>query len=841
MCARWICPVGLPVADQVDFKRLADAALSNAEALVYAWLPGGKKAGHEFKALNPLRADAREGSFSVNLANGRWGDFATDDKGGDLVSLYAYLFHNSDQLAAARELAQQLGMPDAVPAPKGKGRAKPAAPRPAPVSKKPEPVEDAPGWVVVMPAPADAPPPPRAHEFRGVPSATWAYRDAAGAVLGYIYRFTTSDGGKEITPLTLWRHSDTGALKWRWAQWPEPRPLYGLDQLAANPDAAVLLVEGEKCKDAAQAELPHLVVVSWPGGSKAIAKVDWQPLAGRRVIDWADCDCKRAKLTRAEVEAGGDPLAQPLLPEDEQPGVLAMARIRELIGAQAAKWWRVRIPAPGEVPDGWDVADAIADGLTGEALAGWIRERVEAWSATPAEPAQTALDATQAGAGGADEPPPDDRPEPPEPYDAEAWRDALRYRRGEVDDCLANVYDMLAHRPEWVGVLAWDEFSLRTVKLKAPPYPNGRPGEWSDWDDSQTAIWLTRNESIAPSTARVGEAVEALAKSNSIHPVRDWLKSLPPWDGVPRLDHWLHECAGVELTPFTQRVGRWFLMGMVARVMQPGCKFDYCLVLEGTQGKGKSTIFRVLGGEWFDDTDLTLENKDAMSSLQGVWLHEVSEMGALARSESSRQKSFLSRMVDNYRPVYGKRNIKAPRQLAFGGTTNEWEWNKDPTGGRRFWPVMCEGEIRIDLLQAAREQLFAEAQHRYAAGEAFWPSPDEQRTICDPEQLKREQSDGLVDELHDWVYARYTDFSLAEVFGAALKLDASKMTRDLQTRVGIALRKLGCTRVEKRNGMTRFWYKPPVRNEASSEPVASAQPSAHQKPVSLAGGKHVSF
>ncbi|MDQ7989033.1 MAG: VapE family protein [Candidatus Dactylopiibacterium sp.] len=828
--------------DEIDFARIAAAALGRAESLLAAWLPDGRKVGGgEWKALNPMRADSHAGSFSVSIATGKWGDFATDDRGGDLVSLRAYLAHGGDQVAAARELAELLGIPEAVPPlrKKGQGAAKPAArkpaaePAPEPARKK-EPKPES--WLSVMPVPPDAPPTPKAHEFRGLPSMTWAYRDATGGLLGYICRFETSDGGKEINPLTLWRHAETGRLKWRWAIWPEPRPLYGLDRLAARPDAPVLLVEGEKCADVGAAELPDLVCVTWPGGSKAIDKIDWAPLAGRRVMTWADCDAQRKKLTRAAVEAGEDPLAQPVQPEHEQPGVKAMALIRERLAPDAAKLWNVAIPSPGEKPGGWDIADARGEGLVGEALADWIRQRAQPWSLPPPARVSAPADApatrksapppAQAGAGGQGEPPePPSRPDL-EGIDDEGWRDSLRYRKGEVDDCLANIYDMLGNRPEWSGVLAWDAFALRTVKLAAPPYPLSAAGEWSDWDDSQAAIWLTRNEGIAPSTARVSEAVEVLAKTRSIHPPRDWLLSLPAWDGIERLDHWLSDCAGVDDSSYVRLVSRWYPMGMIARVMKPGCKFDYCLVLEGTQGKGKSTLLRILGGEWFEDTDLNLESKDAMSGLQGVWLYEIAEMGSLARAESNRQKSFLSRAADNYRPTYGRRNIKAPRQLVFGGTTNEWEWNKDPTGGRRFWPIMC-GDLRLDVLQANRDQLFAEALHAYRQGERYWPSQDEQRTLFDPEQLKREAADGLVDELHDWVYKQVADFSLAQVFSEALKLDASKMTRDLQTRVGIALRKLNCTRVEKRNGMTRFWYKPPARNEASSNPVSPAQPSAH--------------
>lgn len=652
-------------------------------------------------------------------------------------------------------------------------------------------------WEPVLPVPAEAPPPPVAHVKRGKPSHTWTYRDEQGRTLGYTCRFETSDGGKEVLPLTWCRHAGTGAQEWRWIAFPEPRPLYGLDRLAAHPAASVLVVEGEKCADAGQAELPELVVVSWPGGGKAVDKAGWARLAGRKVLGWADSDAKRERLTPAERSAGMIEMSKPLLPEEKQPGVVAMRKVGDHVLAVGGRWWDVTIPAPGAEPDGWDIADAIAEGLRGGALAEHIRGSLTERKA--ALPAETAPPPADAGAGKAEK--------------SAVWIPDLIYKKGELAACLSNVYQILAHRPEWRGVVGFDEFGLRVVKRKAPPYAEGAEGEWSDLDEARAAMWLSREHGLTASSGLVGEAIRVLAMANAFHPVREWLRA-STWDGTARTEFWLSDFLGVERTEYTMRVSKWWLMGAVARVLQPGCKFDYCLVLEGPQGKGKSTVLSILGGEWFGDTDLDFANKDAMVALGGKLVYELAELGALARSDERRQKSFLSRRFDEYRPHYGRTTIKAPRQLVFGGTTNEWEWNKDPTGGRRFWPVACEGELDLDGLRQARDQLFAEAHQAVLAGERYWPTADEQRQLFDPQQLRVEQPDALVDALHDWVYSLVRDFSLAEAAMEGLKLDASKLTRDLQTRLGIALRKLGCSRVEKRNGMTRFWYKPPVRNGA---------------------------
>ncbi|MCB4811681.1 hypothetical protein LG204_10180 [Methylovorus menthalis] len=795
------------------FKQIADQALLSAEALLNQWLSDGRRNGHEYSATNPLRADKKRGSFSINLNTGAWGDFATDDKGGDLISLYAYL-NGLEQLDAAVELADLIGyrLEDSQ-RPKEKGERKAPVIDPESVKHK-APAEPSP-WSPVLPVPYDATEPPKAHVKRGLPERVWEYRDEKRRLLGYIYRFATSDGGKETLPLTWCHNAKTKAEEWRFMQFPEPRPLYGLDRLAAKPDAWVLLVEGEKCADAPVDDLPHGVIVTWPGGSKAVDKVDWAPLAGKNIYAWADCDAKRKKLTQADKDAGLDPEAMPLLPENEQPGMKAMLAIQAKLVAldPSTKFKLVDIPAPGAKPDGWDVADALQEGMNAAALTAFIMNT---------RPHLYVVD-------GSAKPAAEKQPSTPNSATAEekkeraSWEDYLLRKNGTLVPCLANVYDILLHDSHWKGVLAYDEFSQRVMKLKKPPYweKNGELGEWDAQDDARTAMWITRAWRFSITPALAAEAVENLARTNIVNPPRDWMNSLK-WDGEKRVDTWMLDYMGVPLTPYTRRVARWFLMGMVKRVFEPGCKFDYCLVLEGPQGRKKSSALAALGGEWYGDTDLDLHNKDSMSALRGKMLYEFSELGSVARAEATKQKSFLSRQVDEYRPVYGRREIRAPRQLVFSGSTNEWEWNKDPTGGRRFWPVSIESEIDVEGLKTIRDQLFAEAVVMVNEGLRYWPTPDEQRELFDPEQLKRAIQETFIDALHDKVMEHVGEFSLHYAAVEWLKLDAGKLTRDIQTRIGTALRQLGCTKFEKRgNAITRFWYKPPERKEATSTNRAS--------------------
>lgn len=306
-----------------SIKAVAAAALAASERVLSKWLPDGKRRGPEWVALNPRRPDGKPGSFSVNTEKGAWADFATDDKGGDLVALVAYL-DNVGQGAAAQRLAAFLGMD------------KPGTP-----ATKAPPPKKAPGrhGELVLPVPDDAPAPPRAHHKHGKPGSVWAYRDAAARLLFYVARFDVADG-KEVLPLSLWRKD--GVVSWHWAGVPKPRPLYGLDRLAARGDALVVVCEGEKDTDAAGELLPDAVAVTSPNGSNSASAADWSALKGRRVVVWPDADgpgekyaaqvVKRARKAGATVAA-----------------VLPLDALAKLHG--------------GDLPAGWGAADALADGI----------------------------------------------------------------------------------------------------------------------------------------------------------------------------------------------------------------------------------------------------------------------------------------------------------------------------------------------------------------------------------------------------------------------------------------------------------------------------------------------
>jgi uncharacterized protein (DUF927 family) len=285
-------------------RTVAAAALSRFDTVIdWLGIGGGKLQGREYLPINPTRADTKPGSFMINRDLGAWADFASGDKGGDLVSLVAYL-HGIRQGEAADRLAKFLGIEKtdaskrATNDEREAGNTKASTP-----TKKPASGQDAKadGDTCIMPVPDDAPAPPVSHKWNGKPSHRWAYLAADSRVNFYVDRWdATAERRKQFSPVTLWRTA-AGKLEWRFKGPPAPQPLYGLPSLANA--APVVIVEGEKAADAAALLLPDHPVVTWQGGAQAVAKADFSPLAGREVWLWADADEAGTKAMQAVAAA----------------------------------------------------------------------------------------------------------------------------------------------------------------------------------------------------------------------------------------------------------------------------------------------------------------------------------------------------------------------------------------------------------------------------------------------------------------------------------------------------------------------------------------------------------
>jgi putative DNA primase/helicase len=772
------------------FKTIADTALSSAEALVSQWLSDGKREGHEWSALNPMRADSRRGSFKVNLTTGMWADFSCGDKGGDLISLYAYLFCSGDQGEALKALAAQFGISlrdIAPPAPAKAGGEKPSGKKSL--------------WIPIVPVPPSVIDAPGSHFQRGQPEMRWAYRNQAGELLGWIYRFKSSDGGKEILPCVFARHEETGESKWCWIQWRDPRPLYFPAPLREGKK--IIIPEGEKSADAAHVLFGSIAnVCSWPGGSKAVNKADWTPIAGYKVVIWPDCDAKREPLTKAEKDSGVDPASKPYLPEHKQPGIVAAEQIAQILIKLGCEVRIINIPAPGDKPDGWDVADALAEGMTPEAALEFVRNlRAPApATATPSTPDGATAEGKKKTRITFDD-----------------WRDGLIQKpRGGLEDCYQNVYLTLRYHPLWKDCIAYDEFAGRAVKLR--PTPAGTDaGEWNAYDDQCLGLWLAQHMNIViKGDGPVANGVAMIAQERNFHPVRAYLDSLK-WDGVERLNYWLEECLSARPVVVGEEylciAGTKFLIGAVARIYRPGCKMDTMMVFEGGQGRGKSTAIRILGGEWFSDTHLDLQNKDCYLALNGVWFYEIAEMDSFNRAETTRVKAFVSSSSDRYRVPFERREINRPRQVVFLGTTNQDEYLKDTTGNRRTWPVRSYGLVNLKLLREWRDQLFAEAVVRFKAGEIWYPTSDEQERLFKPEQDFRTIPDPWESILGGWLETEEATLAgkltvdLILLKGIKLSPDRIGGAKQEAMRIASIMPRLGYRKLRESSGQRRYYYQ----------------------------------
>jgi Virulence-associated protein E/Bifunctional DNA primase/polymerase, N-terminal len=342
-----------------------------------------------------------------------------------------------------------------------------------------------------------------------------------------------------------------------------------------------------------------------------------------------------------------------------------------------------------------------------------------------------------------------------------AWiEDCLTDSKGEPLGNLANAMLALRRDPALANLFAYDELYRGPMLMArlpfAPKEEGGYPRPLTD-----IHVGFVQEHLQLAGLARLGkdtihQALDQRAAEFVFHPVRRYVESLN-WDGRKRVHNWLSYYFGVEHTPYTERVGVMFLVSMIARVYRrPSAKVDHILVLEGLQGKMKSTACAVLGGAWFSDQLPDIRGKDASQHLRGKWLIEIPEMAALDKKEAADLKAFITRDIERYRPPFGRKEVEERRQCVFIATTNELEYLRDPTGARRFWPVAIV-EIDIEGLKADRDQLFAEALQMYRDGVTWWPDREFEQKYAKPEQAQRYEVDLWEEPIAIWLAGQRHD------------------------------------------------------------------------------------
>lgn len=345
-------------------------------------------------------------------------------------------------------------------------------------------------------------------------------------------------------------------------------------------------------------------------------------------------------------------------------------------------------------------------------------------------------------------------------------------------------------------VLRYNQFSEDIEFIRAPQWDGTiEQGKTLDDDDLiQMKFYLTSKHQIEPSKQIVGEASFIVSKHNAYNPVKQYIES-EKWDGVPRIDTWLHCTTGCDDNVYTRDVSAKMLIACVNRVYNPGCKFDHMAIFEGPQGIGKSTMIEELAGRWYLDTNFDNKDKDIIDAMRGTLIIEVGELAGMNKKDVNWMKSFISRKVDRVRLAYASRTKDFKRKSIFVGTYNPSGNNtylNDDTGNRRFWPIECR-EIRIPYLKSVKRQLWAEALAR--KDEKYYIDNPESLAILDSIHKDREVEGPAFIKIKSWLESGgYQQISGIEIMEQCLGIQTSgKDPRDLHstwTIIGMVMKRL---------------------------------------------------
>lgn len=391
-----------------------------------------------------------------------------------------------------------------------------------------------------------------------------------------------------------------------------------------------------------------------------------------------------------------------------------------------------------------------------------------------------------------------------------------------LQQCGANAHLILTHDPAWKGVLRFNEVSKQIDTFGGPLAAVAVSSL-----DVETANWLQRSKyKLFLKTVSVGEQLLAVARRQSYDPLADRLRA-SVWDGVPRLEHFFEVYFGAVGNPeHLRRIGPRWMISAAARALQPGCKVDTVLILEGAQGKFKSTALDLLFSPYFSDTKIDVNNKDSRMMAAMRWCCEMGELASFRKADNETLKSFFSTREDFFRPPYGRVLEAFPRRCVFVGSTNSDEYLSDPTGHRRFWPVRV-GSVDLDRLRADRDQLWAEAVARFNAREPWWLDADEAQ-VAEIEAQERAQPRAGTDLILEWFLRlapanRPLEIGAHDVAREALGFLTSQITDARRQEIGHSMRELKFVKFRARRGGVLVWlYRSP---KALLEAPQSAVPS----------------
>lgn len=332
--------------------------------------------------------------------------------------------------------------------------------------------------------------------------------------------------------------------------------------------------------------------------------------------------------------------------------------------------------------------------------------------------------------------------------DMETWQTLLELdKHGRVKDTLSNIATIIRYDHNLKNIV-YNEFKSSLDVRGKLPWKQIRPG-WGDTDLACAKLYFEKVYKIWSPTKFKDALLAVVSNDRTYHPIKEYFSTLK-WDKVERLDRLLIDYLGAEDNEYVRAVTRKTLCAAVARIYEPGIKFDSILILNGPQGIGKSTLFGKLGKQWYSDslTISDMKDKTAAEKLQGYWILELGELAGMKKVDVEVVKSFITRTDDKFRQSYGVNVESHPRNNIIVGTTNSEEgFLRDITGNRRFWPVHVSGKSEKKPWNLEDvDQIWAEAIVRYKEGEELFLKGEVaiKADIAQKEAMESDAREGIV-------------------------------------------------------------------------------------------------
>jgi len=726
----------------VNFQALAHHLQAFHANLIPTLVSGGSVRGHEYHAASVFGGHGD--SFKFNMLTGKWADFANPEhKGGDIISLYA-LVHNVTNLEAAKQLADMTSFN--------------FTPQSALSEKLPSMI----------------------HGKYGSPSGFWLYKNNRGINSALVIRYDPANERKQF----LQWHFSTAENKWIPKAHPDPRPLYKLDQIERNKQKTIVLCEGEKSAEAAQ-ELfgEEHISTCWMGGAQAHSKTDFSPLFGRSVILWPDSD---------------------------DAGKSAMAAISKKIVLQVAQLSAID-PKPDD-PQGYDAHDLLQTAPDILTFDEFLNDRLKtlksiaapvASQPSPALPELGSETQKVTGVASLYSEDQQDADFLSESNMMVLWQQVGLAMKSQTKPYLneQNIMRIIKKDHKLNMCVYYDEF----LKSYMSTFSAARPESFSDITFTKFKLFIQEQYGLGDiSTSTIKESLRYYASGTIKNEVADYLKTLK-WDGNPRIESFMHLIYGAENNAYNSAVSRIFWLSLVARIIEPACKADIMVILEGGQGIQKSSsleeIGSLMGRDFYSVAGKRLDNKDFYIGLQGKFIVEMGEINAILKNSDEDIKEMLSTRIDHYRIPYASEATPNARTNIFVGTTNQENYLRDETGSRRFLPVKCT-DVNMELLKEHKLQFFAEALHRKLQGEDHWEFP---KDLAKAEtDLRMEMDDIWTDPIMDYC-SIFREVKISDIATMALNMPTSQQDNKALTRISKILKRNGFVKAQSRDENGRCW------------------------------------